>query len=465
MSDRLVTVFFAAGLLAACASPSAVSGQSGKVSGTVAYRERIAMPPDAVIEVVLEDVSRMDAPATVLGSVTIEHPGNVPVAFEIPYDPKTIDERYTYSVRARIVVGGRLRWVSDTVNPVLTRGAGESVNIMLTAAGSDQGAAARTSPLGDLPATFTGTVPCASCPGIEMHVDLFADQTFYLRRTYLEQEPGRFDDVGRWVLSPGGDVLTLHGGGESPSSFTIVSPNEIRLRSVTGEEIESELPYELTRADAFAPIEPELALRGMYRYMADAAVLRECLTGRNHQVQGEGAAVLEAAYLEARGEPGDELLVEVEGQLAMREGMEGGPRPTVLVRRLIRITPRESCGAPMSTADFTETYWKLTLLRDEAVTALANQPEPHLIFRAAEGSVAGSGGCNRISGTYKVEGSILEIGRMASTMMACLEGMDTESAFLAAIEEVRSWRILGQHLELFDAAGARLTRFEATHFD
>jgi hypothetical protein len=31
-------------------------------------------------------------------------------------------------------------------------------------------------------------------------------------------------------------------------------------------------------------------------------------------------------------------------------------RPTVLVRRLVRITPRESCGNPMSTAEFAETY-------------------------------------------------------------------------------------------------------------
>jgi copper homeostasis protein (lipoprotein) len=64
-----------------------------------------------------------------------------------------------------------------------------------------------------------------------------------------------------------------------------MSLGELRLRSPTGEEIESELAYALTRADAFAPIEPELELRGMYRYMADAAVFRECLTNRVNAVQ------------------------------------------------------------------------------------------------------------------------------------------------------------------------------------
>src|SRR3990172_1248087 len=36
------------------------------VTGTASYRERIALPPDAVFEATLEDVSRADAPAEVI---------------------------------------------------------------------------------------------------------------------------------------------------------------------------------------------------------------------------------------------------------------------------------------------------------------------------------------------------------------------------------------------------------------
>jgi heat shock protein HslJ len=49
------------------------------------------------------------------------------------------------------------------------------------------------------------------------------------------------------------------------------------------------------------------------------------------------------------------------------------------------------------------------------VAVPANQREPHLIFHAAEGRITGSGGCNRISGTYTLDGSSLEIGRVVST--------------------------------------------------
>ena len=76
-----------------------------QVKGTASYRERIALTPDAVFEAMLEDVSKADAPAMVGGSVRIDKPGQVPIRFEIPFDPARIDQSRSYSVRARIMVG------------------------------------------------------------------------------------------------------------------------------------------------------------------------------------------------------------------------------------------------------------------------------------------------------------------------------------------------------------------------
>ena len=64
-------------------------------------------------------------------------------------------------------------------------------------------------------------------------------------------------------------------------------------------------------------------------------------------------------------------------------------------------------------------------------------------------------------GSYELNGDQLAFGQMAGTMMACLEGNDTEPAFLEALRQVHKWRITGQHLELFDAAGNLVARFEA----
>lgn len=94
---------------------------TAQVKGTAAYRERIALTPDAVFEAMLKDVSKADAPAVVVGSVRIDKPGQVPIRFEIPYDPARIDQSRSYSVRARILVGQRLLFTTDQAYPVLTR--------------------------------------------------------------------------------------------------------------------------------------------------------------------------------------------------------------------------------------------------------------------------------------------------------------------------------------------------------
>lgn len=94
------------------------------MTGTVTYLQRVALPPNAVIEVQLADVSKQDVAATVIASQTIRANGaQVPIPFELVYDPAQIDPRMEYAVSARITVSGELAWISTTRNRVLTRGA------------------------------------------------------------------------------------------------------------------------------------------------------------------------------------------------------------------------------------------------------------------------------------------------------------------------------------------------------
>ena len=94
------------------------------VTGVVTYRQRIALPPDAVVRVQLQDVSRADAPSVVLGEQVIESMGRqVPFPFSIAYDPATIDPRGRCTVRARIEsAAGDLLWTNTQAYPVITAG-------------------------------------------------------------------------------------------------------------------------------------------------------------------------------------------------------------------------------------------------------------------------------------------------------------------------------------------------------
>lgn len=126
--------------LAACGSDSSsdpaapgdnVSVEKAQVTGTLMYRERIALPPGVVAEVWLLDTSLADAPAAEIAYQRINDPGNPPIPFVLEYDPQVIRDNMQYSVRATISHDGQLLFTSDTHYPVLTRGAGNTADILL----------------------------------------------------------------------------------------------------------------------------------------------------------------------------------------------------------------------------------------------------------------------------------------------------------------------------------------------
>jgi putative lipoprotein len=129
-------------MVLACAQNPKPSGEGSVLSGTVAYRERIALPQDAVVQVQLSDVSVQDAAAPVIAETTVKPEGRqVPLPFELRYDPSKLDPKRTYAVRATVRSGGQLRFTTTTVTPVLTQGNPSRADLMLTRAGSQaQGA-------------------------------------------------------------------------------------------------------------------------------------------------------------------------------------------------------------------------------------------------------------------------------------------------------------------------------------
>jgi uncharacterized lipoprotein YbaY len=133
----IVTVLFAAGCDAATNDDS--------VFGNIVYRERIALPPDAVVTVRIQNVSLMDAPPeqTIIGEKIIAEPGQVPIPYEVFYDPADVDERATYSIIARIEDSdGNLLFINTQPVPVITNGnPTEDVEVLVEKVGTTAEAA------------------------------------------------------------------------------------------------------------------------------------------------------------------------------------------------------------------------------------------------------------------------------------------------------------------------------------
>ena len=95
----------------------------GVITGTVTYLERIALPPDAQIEVILVDTSAPDVTTQLIGQQLIAANGKqVPVAFVIEYPVEQIDPTHVYTLQARITLGNQPLFDTPQPIPVLTAG-------------------------------------------------------------------------------------------------------------------------------------------------------------------------------------------------------------------------------------------------------------------------------------------------------------------------------------------------------
>jgi uncharacterized lipoprotein YbaY/heat shock protein HslJ/uncharacterized lipoprotein NlpE involved in copper resistance len=442
------------------------------VRGSAAYRQRIAMPPDAVLTVRVEDVSRADAPAPVLAE-TSEPFGarQVPIPFSLEVPSKAIDPRFSYAVRATITVDGQLRYTTTRSYAVLTRGAPNHVDLVLDAVLPAPGST--TAPAAGvgfaLPATFAGVMPCADCAGIDQTLTLRADGLYRLRRTYEGKPDGPFTELGRWTADERGKRLTLHSGSET-LLFEVKDSETLRLLDRLGQPITSDANLDLRRTAEVDPINEPLRWLGEFRYLADSATFTDCASGLRWPVATTADYLaMEHNYLQFRGAPGAPLLVSFDGRLEMGNALEGPPREQMVVNRFGSSQAGATCKSEASgrgnvMAELRDTYWKLIELDGAAVVmAPAQRREVHITF-AGEGSrLFGFSGCNQLVGAYVQEGNALRFTPMASTKMACVPPfMELESQVLKMLGATTAYRIEGEQLTLLGGAEV-LARFEAVY--
>ena len=109
-----------------------------------------------------------------------------------------------------------------------------------------------------------------------------------------------------------------------------------------------------------------------------------------------------------------------------------------------------------------ETRWVPRQLAGRPVAVAADTKEPYLVLRT-DGTAEGNGSCNRFRGRFFSETpGELKFSQIMSTRMAC-PAMGTESDFIDALGQSGTYRISGDTLRLFSAAGAAVARLEAVY--
>jgi len=95
--------------------------QSVKIEGTVTHVERRLLTGNLVLKVVLEDISRMDVAAETIARFEQPIKSQIPLKFELNYDPKVLKPGHRYNLRARIenTDNGKLEWLTTEPYPYI----------------------------------------------------------------------------------------------------------------------------------------------------------------------------------------------------------------------------------------------------------------------------------------------------------------------------------------------------------
>jgi heat shock protein HslJ/uncharacterized lipoprotein YbaY len=395
--------------VAAAAGTASAQSETRAVDGTLSYLQRIALPPNA--EVVVEARGLRDVLLAETRFVTEGAQVPLPFALEMPAGPGA-------RVTAAIALDGQTRWLGETVllapgNENATLG-----NIVLT-----------SYPTGAIPTPMLcgDTAIMMSFDGEATIIDVNG-QTLRLMPV-TAASGARFEMPGdgtTYFWSKGETAMLSVLGTEYPECVAVAAPAPEPYRAggnepgwgltVTGDAFE----WSRMGADPVTGTVP-------------AAVWRD------------GAVVWDL--------PDAGLTIRMTDQLC-RDTMSGMPFPeTVNVETADGML--SGCGgAPVSL--LTGGEW---LVEDVAGGGVIDNAEVTIEF-LADGSVFGSGGCNRYSGGFTLTGEGLGFGPAATTMMACPEAASNmEQSFFQTLSTVIRFDISDTGaLMLYDAEGAQVIR-------
>ncbi|WP_018185089.1 YbaY family lipoprotein [Kaistia granuli] len=137
----------AVALLLVGANAVAAVAATRTLHGSVIDRERMALPPDARVEVQLLDVSLADAPSRTIARTSFRPRGPVPIPYRLRFDEARLKPRHSYGLRATISVGDRL-WFTSTSRHSVEIGGPDRIDIPVQRLGGQAAPRPAGSPAG-----------------------------------------------------------------------------------------------------------------------------------------------------------------------------------------------------------------------------------------------------------------------------------------------------------------------------
>ena len=109
-------------------------------------------------------------------------------------------------------------------------------------------------------------------------------------------------------------------------------------------------------------------------------------------------------------------------------------------------------GTPVTTTQIEDITWKLASYGDRTSPQnIIAGTEVTVLFRSADGTTQGTGGCNGYGGSYEISGTRLTISELISTKMYCTSPAgvsEQETSYLEILQAADSFQVSGGKLQI-----------------
>ena len=142
---------------------------------------------------------------------------------------------------------------------------------------------------------------------------------------YYQGKKTSFATYGQWARTANKLVLTQSNG---EKQYFLPTDDSLVMLDTKGEPIQSSLNFTLKAVSLALPTTP-MAMKGEYTYLADAAIFKDCGSGKIYPVDGNAA--LQEAYLTVRDENVQPVLLQFDAHFIEQPKPDSDELQNVLV--------------------------------------------------------------------------------------------------------------------------------------
>jgi putative lipoprotein len=460
---------------------------SAQVTGSIAYRERMALPADAVIDVLLVDTSVADIAAQTVAESMINAEGRqVPVSFTLSYDPALIVPAHRYSVRATIRSGdGMLMFSTTQAYPVLTHGAPSKVSLVLHTVGHGiKPSVAAKKPSTTTESSQVEQVPAPAEPKAEAAAETKLPAATAEAAPAATAPPSTPEPVASQpsVATVPQEVPPAPEGkspaSESANNSAKASEPQPQFQAAEPSPNPAVPPASSTGTETAAPQSPPATPNTASAVIAESAPPKS-LESQPASPEPAVSATVESKPAEPEppkptepepappkptGSVPESKPAEPEPSLPEAPSASKGiapPRPDTATEPESESSSRPERPRPnKGLTPLADTQWRLIELGGEEMIITPPQKPVTLAFSPEGLRIAGSAGCNSYLGTFNDDHGLIHLNPGNLTMMHCADPAGSrEKKFVAMLRSADGYKIDGDFL-LLKSNGKTVAKFK-----